>query len=160
MDILGTERNFAGLGLADLVEARDLYHWHLTHQQNVVGTAVGLYYFRTSDPWPSSRRSSRSTATAPGTRKPPRTFQNSEIRDYSWPCVLVLVERWLEPQDFGTGRGQVPVDEKVPTRLYLPDGRTVPVCVVQVDRAEPVRDPVPAWVWPERVVGGGLPVIT
>ena len=160
MDILGTERNFAGLGLADLVEARDLYHWHLTHQQNVVGTAVGLYYIRTSDPWPSSRRSSRSTATAPGTRKPPRTFQNSEIRDYSWPCVLVLVERWLEPQDFGTGRGQVPVDEKVPTRLYLPDGRTVPVCVVQVDRAEPVRDPVPAWVWPERVVGGGLPVIT
>ena len=50
MDILGTERNFAGLGLADLVEARDLYHWHLTHQRNVVGTAVGLYYIRTERP--------------------------------------------------------------------------------------------------------------
>jgi len=159
MDILGTERNFAGLGLADLVEARDLYHWHLTHQRNVVGTAVGLYYIRTSDPWPSKRSRVAGPAT-PGTHKPARTFQNSEIRDYSWPCVVVLVERWLTAQDFGTGPGKVPVEEKVPTTLYLPDGRTVPVCVVQVDPAEPVRDPVPAWVWPERVVGGGLPVIT
>ena len=159
MDILGTERNFAGLGLADLVEARDLYHWHLTHQRNVVGTAVGLYYIRTADAWPS-KRSRMSPPTTSGARKPPRTFQNSEIRDYSWPCVIVLVERWLTAQDFGTGPGQVPVEEKVPTTLYLPDGRTVPVCVVQVDQAEPDRDPVPAWVWPERVVGGGLPVIT
>ena len=160
MDILGTERNFAGLGLADLVEARDLYHWHLTHQQNVVGTAVGLYYIRNGDPWPSSRRASRTPTGSPGARKPARTFQNSGIRDYSWPCVVVLVERWLRPEDFGTGPGQVSVDEKVPTTLYLPDGRTVPVCVVQVDQAEPSRDPVPAWVWPERVIGGGLPVIT
>ena len=74
--------------------------------------------------------------------------------------MLVLVERWLQPEDFGAGPGQVSVDEKVPTTLYLPDGRTVPVCVVQVDPAEPARDPVPAWVWPERVIGGGLPVIT
>ena len=74
--------------------------------------------------------------------------------------MLVLVERWLQPEDFGTGPGQVSVDEKVPTTLYLPDGRKVPVCVVQVDPAEPARDPVPAWVWPERVIGGGLPVIT
>ncbi len=160
MDILGTERNFASLGLADLVEARDTYHWHLTHQRNVIGTAVGLYYIRTSDPWPSSRRTSSTSATPSGARKPARTFQNSEIRDYSWPCVLVLVERWLRPEDFGSGPGQVSVDEKVPTTLYLADGRQVPVCVVQVDPAEPARDPVPAWVWPERVIGGGLPVIT
>ena len=153
----GTQLRQSGPGRSG--EARDLYHWHLTHQRNVVGTAVGLYYIRTSDPWPSSRRSSRTTPTPPG-RKPPRTFQNSGIRDYSWPCVLVLVERWLQPEDFGTGPGQVSVDEKVPTTLYLPDGRTVPVCVVQVDPAEPARDPVPAWVWPERVIGGGLPVIT
>jgi hypothetical protein len=56
MDILGTERNFAGLGLADLVEARDLYHWHLTHQRNVVGTAVGS---TTSAPPTRGRRSAR-----------------------------------------------------------------------------------------------------
>ena len=31
----------------------------------------------------------------------------------------------------------------VPTTLYLPDGRTVPVCVVQVDPAEPDRDLLP-----------------
>src|SRR4029077_1413197 len=84
MDILATERNFASLGLADLVEARDTYHWHLTHQRNVIGTAVGLYYIRTSDPWPSSRRTSPRSATPSGSRKPARTFQNSEIRDYSW----------------------------------------------------------------------------
>lgn len=160
MNILGTERNYASLDLADLVEARDLYHWHLTHQRNVVGTAVGLYYIRHSDPWPSSRRTSSTAATSPGGRKPARTFQNSGIRDYSWPCVIVLVERWLRPEDFGNGPGQVSADEKVPTTLYLPDGRTVPVCVVRVDPAEPAGDPVPAWVWPERVIGGGLPLIT
>ena len=148
MDILGTERNFAGLGLADLVEARDLYHWHLTHQRNVVGTAVGLYYIRTTDPWPSSRRTS-TTSAAPGTRKPPRTFQNSED-----PGLLLAVRArprrragW-SPRTSAAARVRLPVDEMVPTTLYLPDGRTVPVCVVQVDPAEPGRDPLPAWVWP------------
>ena len=55
-DILGVERNFASLSTRDLLEARDLYHWHLIHKANVVATAVGLYRIRKSDPWPTRDR--------------------------------------------------------------------------------------------------------
>ncbi|WP_239069903.1 S1/P1 Nuclease [Cellulomonas chitinilytica] len=153
------ERSFASLSLKDLVEARDNYHWHLTSMTNVVGTAVGLYYVRKSDPWPSGVRSARAehpTAVA----KEPRTFANSEVRSYSWPCVVVLVERWVDPEEFGTGDGRVPPGDMVPKTLYMPDGRTVPVCVVKVDPSEPARDLLPAWTWPKSMVGGGFPLIS
>lgn len=55
-DILGVERNFASLSTRDLLEARDLYHWHLIHKVNVVGTAIGLYRIRKSDDWPGKDR--------------------------------------------------------------------------------------------------------
>ena len=45
--------NFASLSLKDLVEARDLFHNHLSNKKNVVGTALGLYRIRKSDPWPT-----------------------------------------------------------------------------------------------------------
>ena len=34
------------------------------------------------------------------------------------------------------------------------------MCVVLVEPAEPARDPVPAWVWPELMIRSELPVIT
>ena len=157
MDILGVERNFSSLSTRDLLAARDLYHWHLTHKRNVVGTAVGLYYIRTADPWPSRDRSYRSIKAATGPKEP-RTFSNSEVRDYSWPCVLVLVDDWAEPEDFGTAAGDLPPEDMVPTTLYLPDGRTVPVCVVKVQPAPPNRDLLPTWTWPETAIGGGFPL--
>jgi hypothetical protein len=49
-DILGVERNFAALSTKDLLDARDQYHWHLIHKKNVVGTTIGLYYIRKTDP--------------------------------------------------------------------------------------------------------------
>src|SRR5689334_10285547 len=45
--------NFASLSLKDLVEARDLFHYHLINKKNVVATALGLYRIRVHDPWPS-----------------------------------------------------------------------------------------------------------
>jgi hypothetical protein len=159
VDRLAVARNFASLSLKDLVEARDLYHWHLTAMTNVVGTAVGLYYIRkapqASDGPDSARAESRSAGD-----KGERTFANSEVRPDSWPCVLVLVDHWVDPEQFGTGEGRVPPGDMVPKTLYLPDGRTVPVCVVKVDRQEPARDLLPAWTWPKSVVGGGFPLIT
>jgi len=92
--------------------------------------------------------------------KPPRTFENSEVRDYSWPCILVLVDAWVDADRFGPAPDQVPPQEMVPTTLYLPDGRTVPVCVVLVERAEPVRDLLPSWTWPDSLIGGGFPLIS
>src|SRR3954453_22184777 len=48
---------------------------------------------RRDDPWPGRKRPS--VARQAG-NKPPRTLGNSEVRAYSWPCVLVFVEVWRE----------------------------------------------------------------
>jgi hypothetical protein len=159
-DILGVERNFAALSTRDLLEARDLYHWHLIHKPNVVGTAIGLYLIRTSDPWPNEKRSdSAETKAQRQAPKEERTLTNSEVRDYSWPCVLVFVERWQTPADFG-GTSSLNPDDMVPKTLYMPDGRMVPVCVVKVARSEPDRVMLPLWHWPKNLIGGGFPVIS
>ena len=44
--------------------------------------------------------------------------------------------------------------------LYLPDGRSAPVCVVKVSRSAPDRRLLPSWTWPEHLVGGGFPIIS
>jgi hypothetical protein len=159
-DILGVERNFAALSTKDLVDARDQYHWHLIHKKNVVGTAIGLYYIRQDDDWPSKAHlGSEDMRRLPRRRSQgKRTFENSEIRDYSWPCVIVLVKEWREPEDFG--KSDLDYDDFVPKTLYMPDGRTVPVCVMCVDPVEPEHDLLPDWNWPEGLMGGGFPLIS
>src|SRR4029453_8028841 len=116
-DILGAERNFAALSTKDLLDARDQYHWHLIHKKNVVGTAIGLYYIRQNDDWPSKHHvGSEDMQRVPRRRsKGKRTFENSEIRDYSWPCVIVLVKEWREPEDFG--KSDLDYDDLVPKTL-------------------------------------------
>jgi len=160
-DVLGVERNFASLATKDLIEARDLYHWHLVHRANVVGTAVGLYRIRKTDPWPTEYRSDLEEAQVQAvTPKGPRTLENSEIREYSWPCILVFVDRWIDPSEFRPGRSGASPDQMVPKTLYLPDGRMVPVCVVMIERTVPDRDLLPDWHWPEGLIGGGFPVLS
>src|SRR6187431_188350 len=99
-DLLGTERNFRSLSIKDLLAARDQYHYHLMNRANVVGTAIGLYLIRKTDPAPDPSR-----ASTPKSKKPKlaRTFENSEVRNYSWPCVLVLVKQWIESDRIGYG---------------------------------------------------------
>jgi hypothetical protein len=155
---LGTDKNFRSLSLADLLRARDLYHFHLMNKANVVGTAVGLYLIRLSDPDPPSRSASDGHTKAKPTVKTERTFANSGVRDYSWPCVLVLVKEWEELSKFGGGRDQLHPEEAVPRTLYLPDGRMVPVCVVKVEPAAPAPDALPDWHWPDGLFGGGMPI--
>lgn len=167
-DVLNPERNYSSLSVRDLLQARDHYHWHLTHMKNVVGTAVGLYYIRTADPWPTKERPDKlmfhgkgePTADAPRKPRPPRTFDNSEIRDYSWPCVIVLVDRWGDPPGTPNSPRVLRAEDFVPQTLYLPDGRTVPVCVVKVEPSEPDTRLLPQWTWPKSHVGGGFPLIS
>ncbi|MGO4298865.1 S1/P1 Nuclease [Leifsonia sp. RAF41] len=157
-DVLGTDRSFASLSTADLLEARDLYHWHLLNKKNVVGTAVGLYLIRNEDPWPS-----RTQPPAPKARvraRGERTFENSEVRDYSWPCILVLVDEWIPADRFGAGETQESPQDLVPATLYLPDGRTVPVCVVKVTRSAPDESLLPPRTWPSSRIGGGFPLVS
>jgi hypothetical protein len=129
MDYLVSDRGFNDLSLADLLRARDQFHAHLLHKANVVGTAVGRYLIRSSDPYPSRTDPSPAPAEGHG-KKVPRTIENSEVRDYSWPSVIVFVSEWLDDNDFREGDGEAQVSDYVPKTIYLDDGRSVPVCVV------------------------------
>jgi len=162
-DLLRTPNNYRTLSLRDLLDARDNYHYHLLNKPNVVGTGVGLYLIRKTDPEEPVTRTDQLRAQVADTKsyapKPPRTFVNAEVRSYSWPCVLALVDRWEDEADFGTGRKFEPQD-MVPKTLYLPDGRMVPVCVVQVERAAPERIQIPDARWPHSLFGPGMPILS
>ena len=99
------KRNFSSLSVRDLIDARDQYHLHLAHLENVVATAIGRYRIRTND-W---------YATHPPNEKPPadykkpndeRTLFNSVVRPWSWPCVLVFVNKWIPVRRFGDSPDQ------------------------------------------------------
>jgi len=142
--------------VAELLQVRDSYHYHLLSKPNVVGTAVGLYLIRKDEEWPQRRGEGKS----PRNKKTyPRTFANSEVRDYSWPCVLALVRNWQPEHAFSAG-GRYDPAQIVPKTLFMPDGRAAPVCVVEVHEVPPddesfaPRPDVP----PASFLGGGLPI--
>jgi hypothetical protein len=157
MDVLGTARDFSSLSLRDLLEARDQFHFQLMNKMNVVGTAVGLYLIRDADPWPSKDHHPQRHLGQPqkAKAKEERTFGNSQVRYYSWPCVLVLTSEWIPLGDFGKS---VPVDQLVPRTIYMTDGRSVPICIVKVSPASPANI-IPNWRWPDTRIGGGFPLI-
>jgi hypothetical protein len=117
--------SFDQLSLRDLLDARDQYHVHLMQHPNVVATAIGRYRIRKSDSWPGKSGQEKKKSKAP------RTLANSEVRYYSWPTLLVFVEEWEDPSELSKRPGA-----SVPTTLYLPDGRSVPVCVILAPKEE------------------------
>ena len=161
MDFLSSGARFANLSLADLLRARDQFHPHLVHKRNVVGTAVGRYLIRQSDPWPNEQDDESHDASTPGEekRKEPRTLENSEVREYSWPCVLVFVDRWVDESQFGK-IGEIPASDYVPKTIYLDDGKAVPICVVLAprDTSPPPRTTPPRMR--EGRLEGGYPIHT
>jgi len=148
----GSSTNYVALSLKDLLDARDVYHVHLMEHPNVVATAVGRYRIRHEDSWPDER----GTGGHHGTGE--RTLENSEVRPYSWPAVLVFVEQWVEPEEFSAGRRYDP-DQIVPKTLYLPDGRRVPVCVIRAPRQLRTDVAATAIRYPLNNIGGGYPVV-
>ncbi len=148
-----SRHDFSSLSVKDLVEARDAYHVHLAHLGTVFATAIGKYLIRDDDP----------NAKDPAHKTDredlgPRRLDNSSSRPWSWPCVLVFVDRWFRWEEIR----QTPAlaQELVPSFLYLPDGRVVPTCVVQVDpdrAASAGRDPM---LFQSDLVGGGFPIET
>ncbi|MEO8099330.1 MAG: S1/P1 Nuclease [Acidobacteriota bacterium] len=159
-DILRTPNKFSSLSVKDLLRARDQYHYHLINKTNVVGTGISRYLIRKEDPYPtefSAKTPSKDYRSTP--HKGERTFANSEVRDYSWPCVLVLVRQWQDMSDFGGSSGTLHPDEMVPRTLYLADGGTVPVCVVRVEQSAPPTGALPNWHWPSGNFGGGMPIL-
>jgi hypothetical protein len=158
-DILATQQNFRALSVKDLLQARDLYHYHLLNKPNVVGTAIGLYLIRKGGMSPTEERAFCQRTGTTQLIKGERTLQNSTVRDYSWPCVLAFVREWLSASDFGTDGKKYKPEEMIPRTLYMPDGRMVPVCVVKVKQGEPATDRLVDWHWPKSLFGGGMPII-
>lgn len=138
------DRTYDQLSLRDLLDARDQYHIHLMRHANVVATAIGLYRIRTKDSWPTERGEGKVHGTYA------RTLANSQIRYYSWPAILVFVERWVPEKDLKPG-------ELVPKTLYLPDGRSVPVCVIEAPKEDMNETRPLNTVFPVNNIGGGWP---
>jgi hypothetical protein len=156
MTVLDLEYNFASLSTRDLLDARDAYHYHLLSKPNVVGTAIGLYLIRRSDPWPSAAEEARPKARK---RSEPRTLWNSEVRPYSWPCILAFVKRWAPEVAFGPS-GQYDPAQILPKTLFLSDGRAVPVCVVEAPPAQGggPEDMTTLGPRPNELLGPGCPI--
>ncbi|WP_018310433.1 hypothetical protein [Cupriavidus sp. UYPR2.512] len=156
MSVLDLQYNFASLSLRELLEARDAYHFHLLSKANVVGTAVGYYLIRKEEPWPTKTGEGKKPKTK---LKTPRTLFNSEVRDYSWPCVLAFVRKWATDEEFGPN-GQYDPSLILPKTLYMPDGRAIPVCTVEVgDFHHSLIDPFVEGPRPSFPLGGGCPII-
>ncbi len=136
------------LSLRDLLEARDLYHVFLMNHPNVVGTAIGRYRIRNKDSWP---RGSKTKGTH-GTYA--RTMENSEVREYSWPAILVFVEQWMERSDAARAEGAL-----LPKTLFLPDGRPIPVCVIEAPKQSVTSITAPDIRYPLNNIRPGSPVI-
>jgi|HubBroStandDraft_6_1064221.scaffolds.fasta_scaffold00142_8 hypothetical protein len=136
-------KTFSTLSFRDLVEARDFYHSQLMRKQNVVGTALGRYL---------QRKTGVSKAVA-------KTLSNTEVRNNSWPCLLVFVRKWAADSHFGSGKDQIKPGNFIPPSIEMSDGRVVPLCVieappVEAQKAQPVNP-----VFPNNWIGGGYPMI-
>lgn len=139
------------LTLSDLIAARDAYHIHLANLPNVVGTALGRYRIRLRDP----DYKSSSAKWTPFKAAPPRTLANSAVQAWSWPSVLVFVNEWATRNEQRSRTDQI-----VPPWLYLPNGDTIPTCVVYAPRqTHPPFSPVQL-AFPSGLYGGGYPIVT
>ena len=138
--------DFSSLGLRDVLEARDAYHIYLSSLQNVVGTAAGRYRIRIKDMAAGAAGRGKSAR-----KHDVRTLSNSITRPWSWPCVMVFVDRWETAKKLG--------DQMVPRVLYLPDSRIIPTCVVQV-LPDPSPPPEILGTSPASpLLGGGYPCL-
>lgn len=136
-------KSYSALSINDLLEARDAYHVFLTRKKNVIGTAVGKYRFRKKNVSVSEAKS----------------LENTEVRSYSWPCILVFVDEWIASHSFGQEKGET-LDNYLPRRLYLKDGREIPVCVLKVEWQRKPSEPIASMRFPGSLIGGGYPICT
>jgi hypothetical protein len=147
--------NFASLSLKDLVEARDQFHYHLINKKNVVATALGLYRIRKDDPWPDKEHPSAKRPRKSKSER--RTLFNSEVRPYSWPCVYVFVSHWEYEEELS----KTDPSDVVPKTIFLPDGRAVPICVIEARQQPYAADlqVAPDGRTPRNLLGPGVAIV-
>jgi len=147
-------RDFSSLSVRDLVEARDAYHLHLLHLANVTATAIGRYRIHEDD-WYAKHPPGEKRPNEPAHVAPPKTLFNTVVKPWSWPCVLVFVDHWVDRADFARSP-----DQMVPRALFLPDGRVIPTCTILVERQEAPAASDDAPSFPNSLVGGGFLLTT
>jgi len=142
--------NFNNLSVKDLIEARDMFQVHLFNKKNVKATAIGRYLIRLSDIDKNGKYSPQSI-------KSKRTLENSAVIDISWPCILVFVNKW-EDDKYLVENG---VSNLIPKNIFMPDGRVVPVCVVESSKNETAHTPIEMerLRFPTNLMGGGFPLM-
>src|SRR5712671_2481106 len=89
------DRHYASLTVKDLLDARDAVHLQLNHSDSVFATAVGRYRIRTTDPDAEHYVPPKKAKDKRGMLGP-RTLENTVVKPWSWPCVLVFVKQWPE----------------------------------------------------------------
>lgn len=142
--------DYHSLSIKDLIEARDMFHVHLLKKRNVIATAIGRYLIRKSDIDEYGRY-------CPKPEKPNRTLENSVVLDISWPCILVFVEKWEQKEELIRNNA----NDVISKAIYMPDGRVIPVCVVEVNKNKVVDSIINTekLVFPNNLIGGGFPII-
>lgn len=147
--------NFHHLSVKDIVEARDTFHVHLMNKRNVIATAISRYRIRKSD----FEHVDGVMVYKPKKQYPkePRSLDNSIVTEFSWPCVLVFVKKWQNESELINDGG----DNIIPKSIYMPDGRVVPICVVEAPRSSLSDTTVneSALNFPVRMISGGFPLI-
>lgn len=148
-----TEPRFFSLSVKDLLEARENFHFHLSNLKNVVGTAIGLYRIRNKDldAKDSTKKADRKKAALV------RTLANSAVKDWSWPCILVFVSKWQTIKEFERAREH---DDVIPRFVYMPDGRRIPLCVVEAEKNLAGDPPLQNFSLPNQLMGGGYPIFS
>jgi hypothetical protein len=141
------QRDFASLSVRDLLDAREAYHVHLSTLGNVVGTAIGRYRIQEGD-WYEDHPPDEPEPADYARPRTPRTLANSVVRPWSWPAVLVFVREWRSREELGS--------QVVPDRLYLPDGRVAPTCVILAPPDESLPEPVANVGQGSEMIGGGF----
>jgi hypothetical protein len=145
-----SKQNYKSLSIRDLLEARDSFHVHLYNKENVIATAIGKYRIRKEDPDAKNPLVARDKEESP-----PRTFENTVIKPWSWPCILVFVDRWLTRSEMKDMPEQV-----VPPSVYMPDGRVVPLCVMLAQKKSTSSPGLNELTFTTQLMGGGYPVIS
>ena len=144
--------NFNQLSLKDLLEGREEFHAHLMNKKNVVATAVGRYLIRKDDVDADGRPKVNPDHKAEAKE---RTLAESVVTDFSWPCILVFVDRWEKSADLAKEA------DMVPKFIYRENGTIVPVCVVlaptSVSASQEIMES--ELNFPINKMGGGFPVM-